>query len=407
MKTIIFHVDVNSAFLSWNAVWNLQRGADKDIRNIPSIIAGNPENRQGIVLAKSIACNKYGIKTADTIYEAQSKYPGLEIYSPMYNVYIDSSDAMLKILKEYSPLVERYSIDECFIDMGDLSRANAVQIANEIKNRIYIELGFSVNIGVSTNKLLAKMASDFKKPNKVHTLFQDEIEFKMWPLSINKLFMVGRSTNKALKNININTIGDLANIDEGFLYKKFNKHGFIISNYANGIDKSIFNKVENIDMKGMGHSKTFPNDVYTKDEAYKLLLALSDNLILKLQNTNKKTRTISVKIKDMDRNTVRKQRSLNYETSSSKEIINCILMIFDELWDGNPIRQMGISFSNLTDSINHQLSIFDLENKEYFLDSSIRNIKNTFGDTSIKRASLLNYKEDKIKKEYFVMSSKL
>ncbi|NLC66564.1 MAG: DNA polymerase IV [Clostridium sp.] len=407
MKTIIFHVDVNSAFLSWNAVWNLQRGADKDIRNIPSIIAGNPENRQGIVLAKSIACNKYGIKTADTIYEAESKYPGLEIYSPMYNVYIASSDAMLNILNTYSPLVERYSIDECFMDMRDLPRDKSIEIANKIKNHIYTELGFTVNIGVSTNKLLAKMASDFKKPNRVHTLFQDEIKVKMWPLSINKLFMVGPSTNKALTNININTIGDLANTDEDFLYKKFNKHGFIISNYARGIDKSIFSKVEKTEMKGMGHSKTFPKDVYTKDEAYKLLLALSDNLILKLQNSNKKTRTVSVKIKDMNRNTVRKQRSLNYETSSSNEIINCILKLFDELWDGNPIRQMGISFSNLSDSINYQLSIFDLENKEYFLDNSVKNIKNIFGDTSIKRASLLNYKEDKIKKDYFIMSSRL
>lgn len=407
MEKTIFHVDVNSAFLSWNAVWNLQRGADKDIRTIPAIIAGNPENRQGIVLAKSIPCNKYGIKTADTIYEAESKYPGLEIYSPMYNVYISSSDAMTHILNSYSPIVERYSIDECFMDMGIISKKRALEKAHTIRNHIYKELGFTVNIGVSTNKLLAKMASDFKKPNNVYSLFKDEIKEKMWPLSINKLFMVGYSTNKALRKININTIGDLANTDEDFLYKKFKKHGFVISNYARGIDKSIFNKVEKPEMKGMGHSKTFPHDVEGKYEAYKLLLALVDNLVLKLQNSNKTTRTISLKIKDSNRKSVRKQMTLNYKTSESKEIIKAIFYLFDELWDGLPIRQMGISFSNLSDSTNKQLSIFDIKNKNSFLDNSIKELKNKFGDTSIKRACLLNYKEDKIKKDYFIMSSKL
>jgi len=239
MKRQILHVDVNNAFLSWTAVEMLKNGNDKDIRKIPSVIGGDEKTRSGIVLAKSSKAKEFGIVTGETLYSARKKCPSLEIYPGNYKVYNQYSDKLYNLLLEYTDKIERYSIDECFLDlthylMGD----KLINKAQEISERVKKELKFTVNIGVSNNKLLAKMASDFTKPDKIHTLYEEEIEKKMWNLSVSNLFMLGEKTVPKLYNMNIKTIGDLANSDKQILLKKFGKHGLLMWEYANGIDKS-------------------------------------------------------------------------------------------------------------------------------------------------------------------------
>ena len=239
MEKQILHIDVNNAFLSWTAVEMLKNGSEIDIRQIPAIIGGDETKRSGIVLAKSMKAKEFGIHTAETIYQAKIKCPNLKIYPSNYKIYKKYSNNLYQLLLQYTDKIERFSIDECFLDMTQyLMKDSLLNKAKEISKRIKEELGFTVNIGVAPNKLLAKMASDFTKPDKIHTLYKEEIPQKMWPLPISDLFMLGKKTVPQLYNMQIKTIGDLAKADKRILEKKFGKHGKMMWEYANGIDDS-------------------------------------------------------------------------------------------------------------------------------------------------------------------------
>lgn len=231
----ILHVDVNNAFLSWTAVDMIKKGAKVDIRTIPAIIGGDEEKRKGIVLAKSIPAKKYGIQTAEPIYFAKQKCPDLQIYQSNFSVYRYYSNALYDLLHEYTDKIERFSIDECFLDVTHFipKGKTDLQIAHEIHTRVKQELGFTVNIGVAPNKLLAKMASDFEKPDKVHTLYMNEIPVKMWNLPVSELLMVGKRSLPKLELLGIKTIGELAHTPKGFLENQFGKFGRMIWEYAN------------------------------------------------------------------------------------------------------------------------------------------------------------------------------
>ena len=198
--SIVFHIDVNSAFLSWEAVNRAKKGMEPDLRTIPSAIGGDMAKRHGVILAKSIPAKQYNVRTGESIMEARKKCPNLLIISPNHKLYKKYSNAFMDILREYTPDVEQFSIDEAFMDMTgtQLLFGEPIAAANQIKDRIKKELGFTVNVGISSNKLLAKMASDFQKPDLVHTLFPDEIRTKMWGLPVSDLFFVGRVTTKKL-----------------------------------------------------------------------------------------------------------------------------------------------------------------------------------------------------------------
>ena len=242
---IIMHIDVNNAFLSWTAVSMLKNGHPVDIRTIPSIIGGDEERRSGIVLAKSPIAKKFGIITGEPIYFAKKKCNKIEIFPCDFEVFNEYSNKLYKLLLEYTDIIERFSIDECFLDLTHyLSGRKLEEVAYEINSRVEKELGFTVNIGVSNNKLLAKMASDFEKPNKVHTLYEYEIEDKMWPLPVSELFMIGKKTAPKLHNLRIKTIGDLAKTNKEIIIKRFGKFGITMWNYANGIDESEVNNKE-------------------------------------------------------------------------------------------------------------------------------------------------------------------
>lgn len=390
-ERLIFHIDVNSAYLSWTAVKLLQYGGKLDIREVPSVIGGNEENRHGIILAASIPAKKLGIKTGESIFEAKQKCNNLLIYPPDYNWYVKSSNAMVEILNEYSPKIQRYSIDECFMDCTHFKK-NYKKISMLIKMRISNELGFNCNIGISTNKLLAKMASDFKTKNTIHTLFKEEIKSKMWPLPVSDLFMVGKATQKKLNNLNIYTIGDLAAFDIKILTEKLHSHGKLIHDYANGIDNSFIRKSNYLEIKGIGNSTTLPYDVESKEEALKILLSLTETCAIRLRENKSLCSLASVSITNNNFIHYSHQKSFYHPTDCTNELYKYIKKAFNEMYTGDSIRHLGIRLTNLCSNEYHQSTLFDFEEieKQKNLDRAIDKIRNKFGRDSIIRSTFIH-----------------
>lgn len=396
MDRIIFHIDVNSAFLSWEATYRLHHlGGSLDLRDIPSVINGNIESRHGIVLAASIPAKKFGIRTGEPIVDAKRKCSHLYTAPPNYNLYQQCSHSFMNILRQYSPHIEQYSIDEAFIDVTTVchSYASPTALAETIREHIYRELGFTVNVGVSSNKLLAKMASDFKKPNLVHTLFSCEIPLKMWPLPVSDLFYVGRASSRRLALLGITTIGDLAHSDKALLLTHFKKHGEVIWNYANGIDASPVVDIRPAN-KGYGNSTTIAFDVTDGITAKTVLLALCETVGTRLRKAQVKAEVISIGIKSFDLQYQSRQLTLPSGTDITKELYSSACKLFDELWDGTPIRHLGVHTSRVKDenASIRQLSLFDTTNYEKYerLDRTVDTIRTRFGLDAIKRATFLD-----------------
>ena len=391
-ERVIFHIDVNSAYLSWTAVRMLQLGeTTEDIREIPSIVGGNTDERHGIVLAKSILAKRYNIKTGEPVVDALKKCPNLKIFKPNYRLFMDCSNAMYNLLYEYSPKIQRYSVDEVFIDMSHF-KENYMEKAIEIQNRIRSELGFNVNIEISTNKLLAKMASDLEPKNAIHTLFKEEIQNKMWTLPVDNLFMVGRATKSKLDKLNINTIGELANFDIGILESIFKSHGKVIYNYANGIEESSVRKYNYINVKGIGNSTTIAWDVTSKEEALKIILSLTESVCIRLRNNKSLCKVISISIKGFNFERYIHQRTLSNYTDCTEEIYKEIVKAFNESWRGEPIRQLGVRVTNLCSNEFFQSSLFDSKKleKQRALDKTIDSIRERYGNYSVIRSTFLH-----------------
>lgn len=394
MEQLVFHVDVNSAFLSWEAAERLKLDADAaDLRAIPAAVGGDMAKRHGVILAKSVPAKKYGVRTGESIVEAKRKCPNLMIVPPNHALYSQRSKALMDILKEYSPQVEQFSVDEAFLDMTGMEAlfGEPVKAAYKIKDRIREELGFTVNIGISTNKLLAKMASDFEKPDKVHTLFPEEIEEKMWPMPVGDLYLVGQATEKKLAQLGIRTIGDLARMDVKVLRTHLKKHGEIVWEFANGRDVSVV-ETEPAENKGYGNSTTIAFDVTDRDTAVQVLLSLSETVAARLRKHGKKAELISVSIKDNNLHTVSHQEVLEVPSDITYEIYMAACRLFDELWDGSPIRLLGIRAEKVGETAARQLNIFDRTDYEKLerLDAALDAIRMRHGKDSVMRASFLN-----------------
>lgn len=389
----IFHIDVNSAYLSWEAVHRLQHGDSVDLRTIPSVVGGDPLTRHGIVLAKSIPAKKYKIQTGETLFSATSKCPELIIAKPNYLLFRQCSQALGDILRDYSPLIQQFSVDEYFLDFTEMESlcGDPVEAAYQIKDRIKKELGFTVNIGISSNKLLAKMASEFEKPDMVHTLFPNEISSKMWPLPIDELFMVGRATSRKLLARNIKTIGDLAHSDPQLLRVSLKSHGLLIWNYANGIENSPVKPSGSIGIKGMGNSTTLPFDVEHRKEAQLALLSLVETVATRLRHAHYAAQLVAISFRTNEFLTYSHQRKISHTTDCTNEIWEIACELLDELWKGQPLRHLGVRVSELCQNDFIQLSLFgkDFE-KERKVDRAIDAIRERFGANSIIRSSYLH-----------------
>ena len=387
---IIMHIDVNSAFLSWTAAYEKQMGMDRDIRTIPSVIGGNEENRHGIVLAKSVPAKKFKIQTGESLLEARTKCPNLLIVPPDYRVYVKASKALRDYLRTYTPDVETFSIDECFLRFMDIDRDEAVKLGHEIKDKVFKKFGYTVNVGVSFNKLLAKQAGDLEKPNKCHTIFPDEIKEKLWVLPVEDLFMVGRRTKPKLNRWGIYTIGDLANADYKLISAMLKSHGRMIYNYAWGRDDSVFKDRDPI--KSVGNSSTLKFNVSDKETAHVILLSLTEMTAWRLREAKMSCRVVSVSIKDKDFGYAARQKRLMYFTDCTRDIFMNICSLFDGLWDGKPIRQLGVSVSDLEYANIRQINIFqdELSIKNEILDKAVDKIRLKFGDESVIRGVFAN-----------------
>ena len=390
-ERIILHIDCNNAFLSWTAVYMLHNGSKIDIRERYAVIGGDEKTRHGIVLAKSMLCKKMGVVTAETLYSARKKCPYLEVYSPNYKIYKKYSDIMYTYLCNFGDKIERYSIDECFLDYTDCCQkfGDPVKFAYKIKNDIRDNFGFTVNVGIGNNKLLAKMASDFSKPDKVHTLFSNEIKEKMWPLDVDLLFMIGKAGSKKLHELGIKTIYDLANIDKDFLGRHFKSMGKMMWEYANGIDDSAVES-ERGNPKSISNSIVLPYDYSNVSDIYEILKYLSVDVGKKLREKKMYAPNVGIWIKYHDFSKVSKQMTLDKLINSDNDIYNNATKLFDKLWnpDGDKkVRSLCVSVSNLTNVYKEQLSLFDQDNKDDSVDDELKKalleIKKKYGDKSI------------------------
>ncbi len=393
MERQILHVDVNNAFLSWTAIEMLKNGETIDIRTIPAVIGGNEQKRSGIVLAKSMKAKEFGIVTGETLYQARKKCPNLKVYQGEYYKYKEYSNKLYSLLLEYTDIIERFSIDECFLDMTNyLAGGTLIEKAKEINKRVREELGFTVNVGVANNKLLAKMASDFTKPDKIHTLYKEEIPTKMWKLPVGELFMLGKKTVPKLYNMRIKTIGDLAKTDVKILAKRFGKHGQMMWEYANGIDNSeVHYKKEK--PKGIGNSTTLPVDVSNIEKLKEILLALTEQVSYRLRKNEMLAKVVNVQLRTKDFQNFSHQQRLDTATSNTKDIYNKAKKLLEEMYKpGMEIRLVGMRVDNLIEKDEVQLSLFDKEEdkKQEKIDKTIDDIKQRYGYKSITRAGKMN-----------------
>ena len=402
-ERIIFHIDVNNAFLSWSAILLLKEGYKEDIRKIPSIIAGDEKQRRGIVLAKSPVAKKFGIVTAETIYQAKRKCPTLKCFPPNYEWYHQKSQELFEYLSHYSPLLEKYSIDECFIDMTGTKYLykDYKELAYKIKEDIKKMFGYTVNIGIGNNKLCAKMASDFEKPDRVHTLYKNEIETKLWPLDVGDLFMVGKRTKEELYKLNIKTIGDLSKINIKFLEKHFKSQGKYLKEASLGIDNT---KVEPRSSKrdSISTTETLPYDYIEEKKLKEILFRQTEDVARQLRNQKQYAKTVAVIFKNNEFSNYSAQAKLPSPTNKSEEIYKLVQEIFDKSWKKDPIRLIGVRLADFSENKQHQISLFDEpineEEKKDKIQEIIDNINNKFGNNSVIPASLKNININKDRK---------
>lgn len=397
----ILHIDVNNAFLSWTAIDRLANGETLDIRNIEAVIGGDESKRSGIVLAKSMKAKIRGVTTGETLYQARLKCPNLQVFKGDYKSYRKHSNDLYKILLEYTDKIERFSIDECFLDMtGYLIGDTLINKAYEISRRVKNELGFTVNVGVAHNKLLAKMASDFSKPDKVHTLYEEEISSKMWVLPVSELFMLGKKTIPKLYAMGIKTIGDLAKQNKEYMAKKFGKHGLLMWEYSNGIDNSEVNYLEE-KPKGIGNSVTLPTDIREKSKLEKVILTLVEQVSYRLRRYNMYANVVNVQLRTSNFENKTHQRKLNEATSNTKDIFRMAKELLEEMYtNGIAIRLVGMRVDGLIEKNEKQLSLFNSKDteKQENLDKVVDELKQKFGYNSITRAGKLHSeKEIKLK----------
>ena len=394
MQRLIFHVDVNSAFLSWEATKRVKQGLP-DLREIPSCIGGDPKKRTGIVVAKSIPAKKYGVQTGEPVGLALQKCPNLVCVPSDFALYDRCSKAFKSICASYAPVMESFSIDEVFLDMTGTGQIypDPIATACEIKDRIYRELGFTVNVGISTNKLLAKMASDFEKPNKVHTLYPEEVPQKMWPLPVRDLLFLGKASEKKLIQNGIHTIGDLAQANEKEIQMLLGeKSGHQLYLSANGIDDSPV-KAQRDEAKGISVETTFDEDIVSYEQIFPILLSQCDIVAARMRREGKKCNCVAVSFRTLEFKNKSHQRKLENPTDVTDEIYQNVKRLFQESWSGQPLRLIGVALTGLTEDSFVQMSLFEDPKKreqQKKLDEAMDNIRKKFGNDKISRASTMN-----------------
>ncbi|RZS92718.1 DNA polymerase Y family protein [Cuneatibacter caecimuris] len=392
-EPLIFHIDVNSAYLSWEALELLKQGGQADLRLIPSAVGGDRATRHGVILAKSPLAKRAGVRTGEPVAQALKKCPDLVLVPPHHELYSRRSRQFIETLRRFAPVVEQVSIDEAFADMSGTESlyGSPLRAAALIRDTIFQELGFTVNVGISRNKLLAKMASDFEKPGKIHTLFPEEIPSKMWPLPVEELYSAGESAARKLHSLGIHTIGQLAATAPALLRAHMKKQGELLYDYANGRgDAQVL--AEEPDSKVCGNSTTLSHDVTDPEEAKLILLSLSETVCSRLRAVQKKGSCVTVQMTDCEFQNRSHQRTVSTATDVTGEVHAIACSLFDALWDGSPLRLLGVSVSHLTEEAQRQYNMFDMDKYDRLnkLDHAIDSIRERYGSGAVKRACFLD-----------------
>ena len=393
-ERLIFHIDVNSAFLSWESVARLREDpAALDLRTIPSAVGGDASKRHGIVLAKSTPAKAFGVATGEPLAQALRKCPSLVVVPSHYELYVSFSRKLIHLLEDYTPDIEKFSIDEAFLDMTETIHlfGSPAETADAIRRRVREELGFTVNVGIAPNKLLAKMASDFEKPDRTHTLFREEIPSKMWPLPIRDLFLVGGAAQRKMEAMGLRTIGDLARCDLELLKSQLgDKYSRQIHRYANGIDDEPVEERAAVN-KGYGNRITLARDVSDTETACQVLLSLAETVGARLRADHVLCNQVCVELRDWRFRSSSHQGALQFPTDSTSVIYEEACRLLREFWDGTPVRLIGIRTGKISDHAFVQMSLFETEQdrKRLKMEQAVDQIRSRFGTDSIKRASFL------------------
>jgi DNA polymerase-4 len=401
MRRLIYHVDVNSAFLSWESVRRLSRG-ESDLRLVPSAISGDPQKRHGVILAKSGPAKAYGVKTGEPLVSALQKCPQLVLAPPDHALYERMSAAFVAILREFAPVVEQVSVDECYLDMSGMERIypDELQAAYLIRDAVRERLGFTVNVGVARNKLLAKMASDFEKPDRVHTLFDEEIPAKLWPLPVGELYSVGRATADKLQRQGIKTIGALASLDPSLIVAMVGeKQGMMLHEFANGRDDSPV-RTHGEAAKGYSNSVTLSENITTLAQAHGVLLSLVDSAASRMRADGARAYCVGVSIRTDQFKNFSHQRKLKEPTDITAEILEIAEQLLREFWDRRmPLRLIGVSLTMITHEQSEQVSLFPDERRERRrkIDHAVDSIRGRFGKGTIHRAAQMNEESDTLR----------
>jgi DNA polymerase IV len=391
---LIFHIDMNSFFASCEEVRN------PSLKNCPIAVVGDASRRSGIVLAASYEAKAYGIKTTMPINQALSLLPSLTLVTSSFGLYTQMSKQVMSLFDMYTPTKEQVSIDEAFLDMTgtEMLFGAPIDAAKKIMHHIQHELELGCSIGISTNRLLAKMASDMKKPLGITTLFPNEIQTKMWPMKVGELYGIGKKTVPKLYELGIKTIGELANSNVNMLITHFGeKSGNYMHEASNGIGSDAFNEEGSVALKSVGNELTYSNDLTTLDAIRQELLILSDLVGYRLRHKLLKGRTLQIKIKFNDFEVITRSVSFSTATDSTDFIFQQALHLVDENRGTKPIRLLGISLTNFDGNVTRQLSLFEdtTQKDTTHIDKMVDCVREKFGYNAIARASILEKNQRK------------
>lgn len=390
MRTIL-HCDCNSFFASVECALN------PALKDVPMAVGGNVENRHGIILAKNELAKKFNVKTAEAVWQAKAKCPDLVIVPPHHDIYSVYSRRINRIYEKYTDRVEQFGIDESWLDVTGSERlfGSGEEIALKIRNEVRKELGITVSVGVSFNKIFAKLGSDFKKPDATTVIDYENFKTIVFPLPINDLLYVGKSATKALESAGIKTIGDIANSNKEALKFLLGKNGETLYDFANGNSSDYVAYAGMYDMpKSVGNGMTFKRDVDNIEDLKKGILALSDCITFRMKKKKLKCSGISVSVKDAGFKTASKQKILDYPTFSARVIYNEASKLVPFIWDGKkPLRSLTVTgIDMIYENFSEQISFFEnkKQNRREELEETVDKVRRNFGKSSILYASVLN-----------------
>ena len=404
MGRIVFHIDQNCYFASVEMI------SHPEYKNVPMAVAGDEEKRHGIILAKNELASKAGVKTAEAIWEAKRKCPDLITIPSHYDLYVSISKKLKAMYTEYTDLVESFGIDECWLDVTDYCRGkDPVMVADEIRARVRNEFSLTCSVGVSFNKVFAKLGSDYKKPDATTYISEDNYKDIVWPLPVSDLLFAGKKSAARLSEINVRTIGDLANADKDYISDYLGKAGVMLWQYANGNDDSPVARADyERELKSINNSTTTPEDMVTPEQVYGTLHGLCSGTAARLRRRGLEAGGIALYVRDRDLNKYEHQKGLLIPTDSAKDLFEAVRVLFDESYDWHaPIRSIGIKCSKLTKAgSGSQISLFEVQEetqRSRKINDAIDKINSRYGSGTVKNLAELggmaDYDRDPLRKE--------